>query len=73
MKDRIGEMLLRAGIIDEEKLESAFDYQRNQGGKVYGALVKLDYLDEDDLVEFLSRQQVFQPCLWMKLTWTPAR
>ncbi len=56
MKDRIGEMLLRAGIIDEEKLESAFDYQRNQGGKVYGALVKLDYLDEDDLVEFLSRQ-----------------
>jgi type IV pilus assembly protein PilB len=56
MKDRIGEMLLRAGIIDEEKLESAFDYQRSQGGKVYGALVKLDYLDEDDLVEFLSRQ-----------------
>jgi type IV pilus assembly protein PilB len=56
MKDRIGEMLLRAGIIDEEKLESAFDHQRNQGGKVYGALVKLDYLDEDDLVEFLSRQ-----------------
>ena len=49
-------MLLRAGIIDEEKLESAFDYQRSQGGKVYGALVKLDYLDEDDLVEFLSRQ-----------------
>ena len=49
-------MLLRAGIIDEEKLESAFDYQRNQGGKVYGALVKLEFLDEDDLVEFLSRQ-----------------
>jgi type IV pilus assembly protein PilB len=56
MKDRIGEMLLRAGIIDEDKLERAFDYQRSQGGKVYGALVKLDYLDEDDLVEFLSRQ-----------------
>jgi type IV pilus assembly protein PilB len=56
MKDRIGEMLLRAGMIDEEKLEQAFQYQRNQGGKVYSALIKLNHLDEDDLVEFLARQ-----------------
>jgi type IV pilus assembly protein PilB len=56
MKDRIGEMLLRAGIIDEEKLERASDYQRNQGGKIYSALIKLDLVDEDDVVEFLSRQ-----------------
>ncbi len=56
MKDRIGEMLLRAGIIDEEKLERATDYQRNQGGKIYSALMKLDLVDEDDVVEFLSRQ-----------------
>ncbi|MGB6067807.1 MAG: type IV-A pilus assembly ATPase PilB [Desulfomonilaceae bacterium] len=56
MRDRIGEMLLRAGIIDEEKLESAIDHQRNQGGKVYSALLQLKYLNEDDLVEFLSRQ-----------------
>ncbi|HMK35472.1 MAG TPA: type IV-A pilus assembly ATPase PilB [Desulfomonilaceae bacterium] len=56
MKDRIGEMLLRAGMIDEEKLEKAFEYQRSQGGKIYGALMKLQYIDEDDLVEFLSRQ-----------------
>lgn len=56
MKDRIGDMLLRAGIIDEEKLERAMEYQRNQGGKIYGALVKLSLVDEDDVVEFLSRQ-----------------
>jgi type IV pilus assembly protein PilB len=56
MKDRIGEMLLRAGIIDEDKLEQALQFQRNQGGKVSGALVKLDHLNEDDLVEFLARQ-----------------
>ncbi len=49
-------MLLRAGIIDEEKLERAIEHQRNQGGKIYGALVKLDLVDEDDVVEFLSRQ-----------------
>jgi type IV pilus assembly protein PilB len=56
MKDRIGEMLLRAGMIDEEKLEQALEYQRNQGGKVCGALVKLNHLNEDDLLEFLARQ-----------------
>jgi type IV pilus assembly protein PilB len=56
MKDRIGEMLLRAGIIDEEKLEKAIDHQRSQGGKVFAALIKLEFLSEDDLVEFLSRQ-----------------
>jgi type IV pilus assembly protein PilB len=56
MKDRIGEMLLRAGIIDEEQLEKAIDYQKTQGGRVASALVKLTFLDEDDLLEFLSRQ-----------------
>ena len=55
MKDRIGEMLLRAGIIDEDQLEKAVDYQKTQGGKVYSALIKLNFLDEDDLLEFLSR------------------
>jgi type IV pilus assembly protein PilB len=56
MKDRIGEMLLRAGIIDEEQLEKAIDYQKTQGGRVFSALIRLNYLDEDDLLEFLSRQ-----------------
>jgi len=55
MKDRIGQMLLRAGIIDEEQYEKALEYQRNQGGKFFSALVKLEILDEDDLVEHLSR------------------
>jgi type IV pilus assembly protein PilB len=49
-------MLLRAGIIDEDQLEKAIDYQRHQGGRVSTALVKLNFLDEDDLLEFLSRQ-----------------
>ncbi|MBM3300153.1 MAG: Flp pilus assembly complex ATPase component TadA, partial [Deltaproteobacteria bacterium] len=56
MKDRIGEMLLRAGIIDEDQLEKAADFQKSQGGKVSSALVRLNFLDEDDLLEFLSRQ-----------------
>jgi type IV pilus assembly protein PilB len=57
MKDRIGEMLLRAGVIDEEQLDKAMVYIQNQSEhvKVSTALIRLEMLDEDDLVEFLSR------------------
>jgi type IV pilus assembly protein PilB len=56
MKDRLGEMLLRENAIDPDQLEQARDYQKNNGGTVYGALVKLDYISEDDLVEFLVKK-----------------
>ena len=49
-------MLLRAGMIDEEQLEKSLEYQRQNEGRVYSALVKLEFLSEEDLVEFLSRQ-----------------
>lgn len=55
MKDRISEMLLRAGVIDEEKLDRAMDQARTQGIKVSSALVKEGFLDEEDLLEFLAR------------------
>jgi type IV pilus assembly protein PilB len=57
MKDRIGEMLLRAGVIDEEQLIKATDFARNQEDhtRVSTALIKLEILEEDDLLEFLSR------------------
>jgi type IV pilus assembly protein PilB len=55
MKDRIGNLLLQHGLIDEEKLLAASDYQQQQGGKIYSALIKLDLLDEDEFVEFLCR------------------
>jgi type IV pilus assembly protein PilB len=56
MKDRLGEMLLRENAIDPEQLEQARDFQKNNGGTVYNALVKLDYMTEDDLVEFLVKK-----------------
>ncbi len=54
-KDRIGEMLLRNGIIDEEQLEKAHFYSDEHEVKVSTALIKLEFLNEEDLVEFLSR------------------
>ncbi len=56
MKDRLGEMLLRENAIEPEQLEQAREFQKTNGGTVYGALVKLDYLTEDDLVEFLVKK-----------------
>jgi type IV pilus assembly protein PilB len=56
MKDRLGEMLLRENAIDPDQLEQARDFQKNNGGTVYGALVKLDYMSEDDVVEFLVKK-----------------
>ena len=56
MKDRIGEMLLRASVINDAELLKAVEFQRQQGGGVSSALVRLEYLNEDDLLEFLSRE-----------------
>jgi type IV pilus assembly protein PilB len=57
MKDRIGALLLRHGIIDAEQLEKARDFVRNQDEKmaISSALIKLEILTEDDLLEFLVR------------------
>ncbi len=56
MRDRIGEMLLKAGIISNADLERAQEYQRQHGGRISHALIHLDILSEDDLLEFFSRE-----------------
>ncbi|MEW6349604.1 MAG: type IV-A pilus assembly ATPase PilB [Thermodesulfobacteriota bacterium] len=57
MKDRIGALLLRHGIIDAEQLEKARDFVHTQEEKtpISVALIKLSILSEDDLLEFLVR------------------
>lgn len=54
--NRLGEMLLEAGLIDQFQLESALSMQRNLGGRIGSALVKLGYLPEDTIMEFLESQ-----------------
>ncbi|MCK5826093.1 MAG: hypothetical protein KAG93_03600 [Desulfuromusa sp.] len=54
--NRLGEMLLEAGLIDRFQLESALSLQRNLGGQVGSALVKLGYLPEETILEFLETQ-----------------
>jgi len=57
--NRLGEMLLEAGLIDQFQLESALSLQRNLGGQIGSALVKLGYLPEETIIEFLESQEEY--------------
>jgi type IV pilus assembly protein PilB len=49
-------MLLEVGLIDQFQLDSALSMQRNLGGRLGSALVKLGYLPEKTIMEFLETQ-----------------
>ena len=57
--NRLGEMLLEAGLIDQFQLESALSMQRNLGGQIGSALVKLGYITEETVLEFLEVQEKY--------------
>lgn len=55
-KQRLGEMLLREGVITSEQLQRALDEQRAYGGRLGRHLVDLGFLSEPVLLEALARQ-----------------
>jgi len=57
MEDKIGRALLDKGIISQEQLDRALDYQRSIGGKLGTILVKLRFVKEDQLANLLADQQ----------------
>ena len=57
--NRLGEMLLNAGLIDQFQLESALSMQRNLGGQIGSALVKLGYLPNETIKDFLESQEKY--------------
>ncbi len=52
---KFGELLLRTGKIDQQQLQEALAYQKEQGGRLGTALVKLTYITENQLVDALSQ------------------
>jgi len=57
---KLGEMLLEAGLIDKFQLESGLSFQRNVGGRIGSALVKLGYIAEETILQFLDDQDKFE-------------
>jgi type IV pilus assembly protein PilB len=55
MDNRLGELLVRGGRISQEQLQQALVAQREHGGRLGANLVRLGYIDDDQLVEFLSQ------------------
>ena len=54
--ERIGDLLLREGLITKEQLERALQEQRQNGTRVGYNVVKLGYLPELELTKSLARQ-----------------
>jgi type IV pilus assembly protein PilB len=53
---RLGEMLVGAGLITETQLEHALREQKMNGGRLGSTMVRLGYIGEDDLINFLCIQ-----------------
>lgn len=56
MAERLGDMLIRAGLITQKQLQEALQLQKTNGGKLGYNLVKLGYVKEEDITSLLSEQ-----------------
>src|SRR5262249_41657618 len=57
---RLGDLLVREGLIDTEQLARALQEQKGSTDKLGGILVKLNFVTEEKLIAFLSRQYGIQ-------------
>lgn len=53
---RIGEMLVQLGRIDPDQLQVALAHQRQWGGRLGGAIVRLGFLGEPALLDAVGQQ-----------------
>src|SRR5271169_515792 len=56
MSQRLGDLLVKENAITPEQLEQAQKLQRENGGRLGSALVKLGFLKETEVTTFVSRQ-----------------
>ena len=55
-KIRIGDLLVQNEVITDQQLQTALKEQKNTGRKLGRTLIDLGYVDEDSLLNILSRQ-----------------
>ena len=53
---KIGELLLEEGLLEAEQLNRALEDQRQSGDRIGAVLLRLGYVNDDVLIEFLARQ-----------------
>jgi MSHA biogenesis protein MshE len=55
-KIRLGDLLVRDGLINEEQLKYALEEQKRRGRKLGAALIDLGFVTEDQVLDSLARQ-----------------
>jgi hypothetical protein len=55
-RQKLGELLVQAGVLDEVKLNAALSEQQRWGGRLGRILVSMSFLTEDAIAEALSEQ-----------------
>lgn len=56
VRNKLGRMLVAAKFITEEQVEKALALQQKEGGRLGSILVKFGYIEEQTLLDFLSKQ-----------------
>jgi type IV pilus assembly protein PilB len=56
-RPRLGSMLVKAKLITEDQLKKAIEFQKTVGGKLGAIIVKLGYVNDEVLINFLAKQQ----------------
>jgi type IV pilus assembly protein PilB len=56
MSGKLGEILLKENLITADQLKQALDHQKANGGRLGSSLVKLGFLNDDEVTAVLSRQ-----------------
>jgi type IV pilus assembly protein PilB len=56
MSGKLGEILIKEKIISADQLKQALEFQKSNGGRLGNALVKLNFMSDDEVTAVLSRQ-----------------
>lgn len=56
-KTRLGRLLVEARLLTQEQLKMAMDFQKTVGGKLGAIIVKLGFIEDSTLIQFIARQQ----------------
>ena len=56
-KVQLGQMLQESGLLTPEQLKMAMDFQKSVGGKLGAIIVKLGFIEDQTLTNFIARQQ----------------
>jgi len=53
---KLGELLIKEGLITEGELEKAINFQRQQGGRIGEIMIKLGIVKEEQIIRVLGKQ-----------------